>query len=304
MNATLEGICRRSYEGVSGLISVTRDEHSVDRTAVVFIGTHGDEVRSGMLLIQKILDGGFPITTGWHLLVGVGNPRASLEGKYFLERNMNRQPMLPDNEWANSHEGVRSAELKRVLSPLPNLHILDVHATNGPSSPCVLGISSNSETDRLVRALSPAKALLNVGRIQATQGTMTLPFSGIFNPATALEVEVGMSGTFQSQANALALFAQWAAAIGHLYEAPPEPVQQEKFHVVDSLMWPDLSYRLADERFLKEFAHVEAGEILMVSDSGAPVKNRKEGFLMWCPEGVEPKAYELQKEAFFVVQPV
>ncbi len=137
---------------------------------------------------------------------------------------------------------------------------------------------------------------MDVGRIQAIQGTKTLPFSGIFNPATALEVEVGMSGSFQSQANALALFTQWAAAIGFLDEVTPDPVQQETLRVVDSFMWPDATYRLTDERYLKEFAPVKAGETLMVSDSGPPVKTSKDGLLMWCPRALRPRSMNCTKK--------
>jgi hypothetical protein len=287
------------------------------RVAVI-AGTHAKEILTGLPVLQWIQANqrefqGVEFVLVAANLLGIDlffstndwDQRRTLRYSPF-GRDMNRLPAdlrsLADSEVS---EYDRVAEL-RNYSPLMGCDlVIDIHSTDGPSTPAGLGIvGPHDKTDDLFAHLGAVpKVYTDVAATQAVMGTKTLPHSAAYEPKVAVEIECGQTGTPEAPLAALEIFRDAARFLGILPGGAPKPAPKDVYRVVGSVMAPDESFTVCDERFLQEHAEVEEGELLLRNHDGATVVSPCKGQLIWCPGDLVLTASDIASEVWFIVQP-
>lgn len=303
-----EWLCQQSVDGVAGVYRLHAG--TPKKKAVVLIGTHGKEISSG-LSIARWVEEHPEFFVDCSLTVAIGNidaARLSMDalcGNWDKFRftpggqDMNRLPADLSQLSIETPEGRRALELIKVLGGSDV--ILDIHSTDGESQPAGLGIVGDSSD--VFRDIAAVKTIyMDVCKVQASQGTMTRPHSAIFGAPLAMEVEVGQTGSAEAMETGLDVFKDWACHFGLMNWTPQAPTPKAVYQVIDSIMVPDTTFRVVDERLFKEHVVVKAGEVLLRSSDDRTVAARFDGELIWCPDEFGFEERHLRTEVWFQVQ--
>lgn len=103
----------------------TKKGRKPGKTVAIFGGVHGNE-RIGIDIVQELMNE-LNIDAGTVFLV-IGNEKAIIKNKRFIEKNLNRCFLLDNN--GNASEDIRARELMEILDKCDAL--LDIHSFSNP----------------------------------------------------------------------------------------------------------------------------------------------------------------------------
>lgn len=300
----------QSHRNCPGVYRIMKGRQ-VDPQAVIG-GSHGKEIPAGIAALRHVLAHPEILADDLNLFFVIGNLDAAKmfyatedpEKRKLLRmtpggRDMNRMPADPaDLPTINACETRRVMALRGALMPENLQCILDLHSTDNPSHPSALGIVG--DCSMLFGSMPLMQTIGHVVDVQRSMGTRTQTLSSILEPhRCAIEVEVGQTGSPLAQQTAVSAFEGWGGAIGVLKK---EQMRYPRRYVaVASVMAPDTSYRVADSRFLAEFAPVNKGEVLLRNDKGDTITSPQTGCLVWGPEGEELTDVDVASEIWYIL---
>lgn len=304
-------VMRSSVEGVGGAIQLG-DPKGPFQCALTF-GTHLKEGRVAGLALERLLGTENLIHAGVGLLIVCSFPKgfqlAIDTDDREVWKGLRAYPGSPDgNRLPQNLSGTNDYVLQRVAA-IRDLFIrrgvrnlLDIHATDGPSTPGYLGCAGPHELHSwLIPFLGVDHYFTDVGTVQLEQGTKTFTFSAASGAEIGSEIEMGQTGTQEARENCLRLVQQWGGCIGAI-KTRPEKLKdnQTGYRMVASYMAPSADYQVADVRLLDDLAFVKAGEpILVNAKTGQAIPATSDQFLTWGPSDAILAPEDLPTEIFF-----
>jgi predicted deacylase len=157
---------------------------------LVTVCIHGNEI-CGLVATNELLQEGFfkQIPKDVRVTIMLGNPRAVMEDKRFIDMNLNRMfdPKWYDDELGAAHvdDPYERSLLSGIISEMNKCDAyLDLHSTSAPTLPFAI-LSPGSKSEALSRNF-PVKFLLrNVGKV--ISGTSLDYVKGINKPGVCVE---------------------------------------------------------------------------------------------------------------------
>lgn len=307
-------LCAQSQDHVPGILRI-RKGNPIARS-LVLLGTHGREIASGLAAVRYMMHHQRLLTDHVDLTFAIGNIYAALlyyqtEDKALREtlrmtpggKDMNRQPLnLEELKSRKDPEARRTRDLLRAIPGAVN--VLDTHSTGMPSAPAGLAIAGHSTRAMSFFTHMPLEEiLLDVAKVQSEQGKRTQPLAMVFNPRFALTIEAGQTGSDECNDITVNCFFNWAHQLGIIDGKHVVPRKGQNIRrVVASVLLPDLSYEIVDEKYLVEKTTVHKGEVLARNPSGETINAPCDGNLLWVPTSLRLPQRQLESELFWFTQ--
>jgi len=157
---------------------------------LVTVCIHGNEI-CGLVATNELLQEGFfkQIPKDVRVTIMLGNPRAVMEDKRFIDMNLNR---MFDPKWYDDEHGAPHVDdpyerslLSGIISEMHKCDAyLDIHSTSAPTLPFAI-LSPGSKSEALSRNFPVKFHLRNVGKV--ISGTSLDYVKGINKPGVCVE---------------------------------------------------------------------------------------------------------------------
>lgn len=158
---------------------------------LVTVCIHGNEI-CGLVAVNELVQEGFfkhRIPQDVSVTVMLGNPRAVMENKRFIDMNLNRmfEPKWYDEEHGAAHtdDPYERSQIGRIIAEMDKCDAyLDIHSTSAPTIPFAI-LSPGKKSEALSRKFPVSFLLQNVGNV--IHGTSLDYIKGLNKPGVCVE---------------------------------------------------------------------------------------------------------------------
>jgi succinylglutamate desuccinylase len=255
-----------------GILQLTSGNHILRRPRLLLsVGIHGDET-APIEMLAHLLNAlaAEPHALAVDLMVVVGNLAAIVEGKRFIDADMNRMFRTERGELQSAAEAARADTIMHASAaffagPDADKWHLDLHtairpsfyprfavvpgAIAGPRRHALLGLLGRADIDAAILNTKPA-------------GTFSAYTASMFGAASAT-VELGQVGVLGS--NDLRRFVNTSTTLDAFIRTGRIPVGEEQpqvFHVVQELVKHSDAFRMMLDRDTWNFTAIRPGSVI------------------------------------------
>lgn len=304
-------VSKSRVDGLSGAVQIGNP--NAELTIAITYGTHLKEARVVGKTLDYLLNTAGLLHRSANLILVCTLPRGvDLAYESDDHKHWKQFRAYPGDVDGNRLSQVRSNDdFKYVRNRVQDIrelftrrhvqYLLDIHATDGKSTPGYLGCAGHVHKHaELIPLISVDHFFTNVGKVQLEQGTYTHTFSSASGALVGTELEMGQTGTQEAYDNCLRLVREWGIAVGAFRGEPKIGREKNGYRMVASYMAPSPQFEVADPRLLKDLALVEQDEPVLINRStGETVKAGSQQHLTWGPDAVKLAPEDLGSEIFF-----
>lgn len=293
-------LLQSQYQGIPGVLKI--DSGTPGPTLGVTIFTHGNEP-SGLAVFDYFQkdDRLKHMLLKGSVIFAIANMRAAqkyMEAQSYDEErkaryedlNFNRLPEDALTTDRDDYEISRLQELYPVLQEFD--YGFDVHSTEQETKPML--VMGGTSFD-LLHNVPIDIVITNIEQVQIGIAFFSF-FGGLERDIPVIGVESGSHKNPQSFKTAQQALIAYMQNIGLVKnEGVPDTRLYTRYHVVESLLFPDESYKLQKE--LKMFEAIKAGQVIGVGD-GSDIVSPMDGHALMAPKGLIPSCYK--EEVIFI----